>query len=153
MKRILWVLLVCSGVVFGEVITNLKLSSVSDFSYTMGGKQSVSITLIGKDKEHYLDLTIHRDVIKNHFKDRVVKWSPTMSISAYATWDGQYKLWNKDNTKLYLNIKKLDKKKKIAFIELESTLFNPLNKQIISFSIKNILIEKKNFDNFMKKIK
>ena len=149
----LLVLLVFSVVVWGEMISNLKLSSVSDFSYTMGGKQSVSITLRGKDREHYLELTIHRNKIQNNFEANVKKSAHNKSINASATWDGYYSLNYRQKTSIYIKITKIDKKNKIALLDIRATLYNYSKEKSLSFNLKDILIDGENFDNLLKQIK
>ena len=146
-------LIVLSELVFSD-ITKLEVSSVSDFSYTMGGIQSVSITFTEKgNNKHFFDLTVHRDKIKKGFKNTVNKWSPKMPISANASWEGYHKLWNKDKTNLTFKVKELDKKYRKAILSLKSTLYNPDTKKTISFDLKDIVIKGKLFDNLVKTIK
>lgn len=130
----------------------IKLSSVSDFSYTMGGKQSASIVL-AKDKYHYVDLTIHRDEIKAgaHFIKNKHHINDTIDVT--AQWDGNCVLMLSKGSSLEVSIDKIDKDKKIATMSINATLLNTKTNKPVKFSASNILFSGKNYQNLIVKIK
>ena len=135
-----------------------ELLSVTDFSYTMGGKQSVSVS-IGENQDNYFNITIHRNQIKNgvsitRYKTKdynpETEWK-TKVIDAESTINGvNYKFLLKGDldSKIDFKINQLDYNKREALVNVYLKLVNIDTKKYIILEKKNLLIKDKMFDNF-----
>jgi len=127
--------------------------SVTGFDYTMGGKQAVSIS-IGKSKDDYYSMTIHRDKIKAKAIIKRDKYNPKKVVNATATIDRknyQYSLYKGSNSIILVRIKELSHKKKEAIIDVYLKLVDVPTQKYVIFDKTNIKITGKLFDNLVKK--
>lgn len=139
-----------------------KLLRVTDFSYTMGEKQSVSIA-IGKNNSNYFDVTIHRDQVKegitlvrektkdydsqNEWKTKVIDASATLEKINYF-----FSLKDDYHSVIKFKVNELNYSKKEANIDVYLKLVNPNTNKYISLDKKNLIIQGKMFDNLTKKL-
>ena len=132
----------------------IKVLSVSDFSYTMKGKQSVSISF-GTSKTNYYEITIHRDKIKPNTKLIKNENSYIGSIDGEANINKKhYVFLIRDGLKSYIDFKieTLDYTNKQAIIIVSLKLYNPNNEDYIEIKNQKLNITGALFDNLVKQI-
>lgn len=133
----------------------LKVFSVSDYSYTMKDKQSVSI-VFGKTQEQYYDLTVFRDSIKPGIELHKTKQNYIDEITASATFGkNHYTFLAKDGFEPFIKFKILDMDniKKIANINVSVKLYNADNGDVKELNNYEFTINGNMFDNLVKEIK
>ena len=126
---------------------------VSNFSYTMNGKQAVSIQLI-QDKNSYIDITIEKNVIKNGYNYDSSKHNNTKyPVEITANINGKiYNFYNNLNV-LKMKILEYNKNTKQATINIDTVLNSINNRDDIAELLNiEIKIEKDNFDLLKKNL-
>ena len=128
--------------------------SVSDFDYTMGGKQAVSIS-IGRTKEDYFSITVHRDQIKN--KTRILRNTATQPkiIDAETTINHlPYFFLRRDGMQsvIEFNIHSIDYKTKQAHITVYMKLYNGETGKDAEFKKQVFIVRDNMFSNLIKTI-
>lgn len=124
---------------------NATVLSVSNYSYTFGDKQAVSLSL-GKDKDNYININVHRENIKKGFTlNTKINIDDKNFISGTALWNKKQYFENKDSY-IYLEIANLDYENKIAQLNIEANLYeakeNPSSLKIqLSAKITNELFD------------
>lgn len=133
----------------------LEILSVSDYSNTMKGKQSVSISF-GTSQTNYYTLTIHRDKVKQGIELKKDKSNYIGSIDCEANFNKKwYVFLIRDNFKSYIDFKinSIDYKNKQATIIVSTKLYNPDDGSEIEIKNQKLSIKDTLFDNFTKQIK
>ena len=152
-------LIVLSLVVLGLSTASAKSElqpaylSVTDFDFTMGDKQAVSISM-GKSKDDYYSITIHRDKIKANVTIRRDKNNPKKVINASATIDRksyQFSLYKGSTSIILVKIKELNHKKKEAVMDVYLKLVDVPTQKYVIFDKTNIRITGILFDNLVKR--
>lgn len=129
----------------------IKVLSVSDYSYTLKNEPAVSISY-GKDNTNYIGITIHKkNLIEGFSIDTEINSDDKKFVSATAQWDGKTYFDNK-NSYIKLEIISLNQSDKKATINIELKLNTvdeepQIFKNKTQLSIENIL-----FENLVKKI-
>jgi len=132
----------------------IKVLSVSDYSYTMKGKQAVSISF-GTSKTNYYEITIHRDKINPNTKLIKNENSYIGSIDGEANINKKhYVFLIRDGLKSYIDFKieTLDYTNKQAIIIVSLKLYNPNDEDHIEIKNQKLNITGALFDNLVKKI-
>ncbi|MFY9075967.1 hypothetical protein OZZ08_13520 [Malaciobacter mytili] len=116
-----------------SVNKNLNLFNVSDFEYTMGNKDAVSIN-IGESNTKYINITIHKDNIKEGLVINTKEIKDKDLISITAHWDKKSYFQNNKNSFTIFKILELDKINNKAKIFLETKLYSVKNDNSININ-------------------
>ena len=129
-----------------------KIFSVSDYSYTLGGKPAVSI-MFGPSKTTFINLTILKQDLKEGSVIDSTKGNVSKKISISFLLEGvSFTLRGKvPASYVKLKIESLDRTKQEAIISIDAKLFTDNGGS--SVDIKNkIVLSGENFINLMKQI-
>ena len=153
------ILIISALVIFGLSTSSAKSElqptylSVTGFDFTMGDKQAVSISM-GKSKDDYYSITIHRDKIKANVSIKRDKNNPKKVINASATINRknyQFSLYKGSASIILVKIKELNHKKKEAVIDVYLKLVDVPTQKYVIFNKNNIKITGTLFDNLVKR--
>ena len=134
-----------------EQIMINKIISVTDFSFTLGDKEAVSI-IIGKDQNNFFDITIQRDNVFEGFSVNSTRKNKYQVISADGNWNGKQYIQSKHDTYIHFSIDKIDKENKIAIISIAGKFIESGRlTELLELSKNTFQINGKQFENLVSK--
>jgi len=153
MRKIIISISILIAMTISVSATDYQLMSVSDYPFTMKGKQAVSID-IGKSDSEYFTITVQRDQIVEYNTISKDRTNPNETIDARGSKNGKsyYYLTRGAYSVIFFNILELNKKKHIARIAISLDLYNSDIKQYMRLKDAVYTIRGKQFDNLVKHI-
>ena len=134
-----------------KILENMHIYGVTDFEYTMNGKQAVSITF-GVTEKNNCSATIHRKSVKKGYSIEM-KNKNSGDLSIECNWDGKYYVQSsKHPTLTRLKIKSIDPKLKEAEVVVSVNVVEPISNKYLDIGTNTIKVSGQNFDNLVKKM-